>query len=214
MVVPLNLAEEVCHYHEPTTLWPTHIPSFHKRPEVAIGRVSDEVISTPGRGSYEDGFEAGRCEGLKDAEEHKRIFITLINDLMLLPDKLERSHGRVVLEILKAILPALAQRSREFEIRDFVSNLARQSTHGKVLLHVPQPLDKAVREAIGTIEHEQNTNDGVINIELTGQGIGVDIVASWENGGAKLKTDEVLKTCLSLIDTIFEGETRERNEAK
>ncbi len=161
--------------------------------------------------TYEDGLAQGRLLALAEAQSLKTDIEQMLQALHQLGQDIETSHGRVIIAILKAALPALAHSNVQAEIRDFILKTSAQAMYGRVTLSAPPALQKTLSEII---EHlgdnpDTQTKDTGFTIKIDKKITANKVCARWQGGGGEIDIDGTVKACLSMLERNNSGDRDE-----
>lgn len=167
---------------------------FHERPNNNAHFVEpDDGVNSE---DYQAGFEAGKAEaaGVYDAtikvmeETLEQLKTTLATKV----DEIEKSHARVILQCLEAVLPAVAKQSLLSEMQNVIMQTASQDIQGPLTaqLHPRNETAKSFLTASATPE---------ISIEETDTMSETGVTFSWGVSRVEIDPQSNAKQCLALL---------------
>ncbi len=155
--------------------------------------------------AYEDGLAEGRAHALSQAQDNAQNIARILNELGVARQQIEASHERALSGILRAALPALAQRNALMEIKDFIVKITAQALSGRVDLYASPHMQEHLKAAIqGTAT--AGASGPEFNIKIDKKISGPEICASWQGGGAKIDIGAAVQECLALLETGEKGD--------
>lgn len=145
--------------------------------------------------NYEQAFENGRLQGLKEGQALSEDIGAVIASLQNITLDIEKSHQRVIANLLAEILPSLVREKQHDEIASFISSLAKSGLKGQIRLVVPDKVFEICKQAVNqvcqqTIPHNQ---DYLIEKHAG------PIRAEWAYGYAELDLDGAVKKVLEIV---------------
>ena len=162
--------------------------------------------------TYEDGVTQGRLLALAEVQSLEANIEQMVQALQQVGQEIEASHGRVIIAILTAVLPALAQNSLQTEIRDFLLKTSAQARYGHITIHAPVALRKTLITIIGSLGERPDTQpaDSGFTLEIDNKTTTNKVRATWKGGGGEVDIDAAVKACLSLLENEYNGDKDER----
>jgi uncharacterized Zn-finger protein len=187
-------------FHEPK--WPLLLSQ--KNPQTLNGGLLET------QKTYADGLEEGRMQAQLEAEGQTILVTQAVQELLCVGKKIEASHGRVILTILRATLPALARRNIAEEIKDFVLNIAAQTLQGCVTIQTPSFVQHHLEAALLAVATHSTIDTDQFTIQTTENLSDTHVRASWQGGGAEVDIDGVVQACLTLLETNYTGDEHDQ----
>ena len=153
--------------------------------------------------TYEQGVEEGRelanQEGALRLQEIGALVNILTENLSTLGQDIQASHSRTISNVLRAVLPSLAQQARGAEIGRFIKEISGQSMDG-VLHFTVNPKFKSQLEQITKQLSQSGQSMPEFSVDVDEAVTGAAVNAKWRSGGGNIDIDGAVKHCLSLLE--------------
>lgn len=159
--------------------------------------------------TYEDGLMEGRAESVGEIENQRADILTAVlalqQTVQSISAQIEASHGRVVTQVLQAVLPALARDAVMVEVSDFISKISAPALQGDVSLEVPEHLHDLIETALAQLLTKISDGGHTPEISVKINGVKPDskdrnhICAKWQGGGGTVDIEGAVDSCLALL---------------
>ncbi|MCF6219489.1 MAG: hypothetical protein L3J65_00095 [Robiginitomaculum sp.] len=156
--------------------------------------------------TYEQGLEDGRLQAEQSACDLSVFATALEQSILNIKDEIETSHRRVVLALLQAGLPALADKNLAGEISEFIVSLSAFSLDGQIELRVHPGYEVTLSDIV-----QSTKKPSIFTIQPDENVPAQAVHAVWDNGGAKIDIKGVLQKLLNRIEQKYSETNSQEN---